>query len=401
MRNRSLAASSLRICLAFACTAGAACGPGEEATHVSSQAERWSTEDRPFRFASRLERRASELPEVGSVERVPWPGSYWPTAKDSINHRWNGPGSHSPAKKYEIAFGRRNVEDAVSRHHGVDSLRHSDACGPGRRCQSGEVCAKRRGETGGRCVPTWYGLCHGWAAASILFPEPQRPVVRNGVTFEVQDIKALLTLVHDDADYKDISGRCERDADHGGMRYDPYGRPEPDCRDTNPGTFHIILTNYVGLRRTAFIMDRDFAAEVWNQPIRRYEIREQRPVSAEEATSLIAGGGAPPWADYPFNPAAASLLHVKTDVQYVMESTPDADGALLPSIADYTETTRYQYVLELDADGRIIGGEWAAGSKREHPDFLWLPLEDTGGDAAGGAISYEEVESLAEESVAP
>jgi hypothetical protein len=31
-------------------------------------------------------------------------------------------------------------------------------------------------------------------------------------------------------------------------------------------------------------------------------------------------------------------------------------------------------VLEVDARGEIVGGEWVGQSRVEHPDFLWLPL---------------------------
>src|SRR5262249_41204602 len=154
----------------------ASCGMDEGGTGSAAQPERWSNEDRPSDFASHLERRASALPSSGEAEPIPWPGSYWPTSKDSINYRWDGSSSRSPVEKYEAAFGLSGLEDAVSAHYGIDSLTGSDECGEGHeghRCKKGESCAKRRGATSGRCVPTWFGLCHGWAAAAILFPEPE------------------------------------------------------------------------------------------------------------------------------------------------------------------------------------------------------------------------------------
>ena len=33
----------------------------------------------------------------------------------------------------------------------------------------------------------------------------------------------------------------------------------------------------------------------------------------------------------------------------------------------------YTYILELDEDKKIIGGEWTGNSRRKHPDFLWNP----------------------------
>ncbi len=46
---------------------------------------------------------------------------------------------------------------------------------------------------------------------------------------------------------------------------------------------------------------------------------------------------------------------------------------------DYQERTDpYEYVLELNAKGEIIGGEWVGSSKEEHPDFLWHVFKDGG-----------------------
>ena len=57
------------------------------------------------------------------------------------------------------------------------------------------------------------------------------------------------------------------------------------------------------------------------------------------------------------------------------------------------------YVLELDANGRIVGGEWVGESKQAHPDFLWLPLKASGTTVAGGAIKIADVKALMAASV--
>ena len=86
-----------------------------------------------------------------------------------------------------------------------------------------------------------------------------------------------------------------------------------------------------------------------------------------------------------------------TDVRYITESEP-ADGYTGGRIDAYTRSDRYQYVLELDASGRIIGGEWAGASRTNHPDFLWLPLGARDATVAGGAIEYARVKELVLES---
>ena len=368
-------------------------------------AEAWQSQDNPSLFGGNLVLEFDALPMEGQATNIPWAGSYWPTAEDNINYRWAGPNSDSAPLKYQKAFGGTNVEDAVSRSHGIESV--SKTCTEQTQCDSflGETCAKRPGKTEGRCVATWWGICHAWTPASILFPEPRRAVTRNGVTIEVQDLKALASLVHNSTTTKFVSLRCNKhnDApDGGGIKLDAYGRPvdaDRECRDTNAGTYHVLLANYLGLMKQAFAEDRTNSYEVWNQPIRGFKVTSKRDVSAEEANRLIgvtATDGGAALSTYRFNAAATRFVQVKAEVKYISESSPE-DGYTATNIDWYTRTDRYEYVLELDASGKIIGGEWVGSSKLSHPDFLWLPLSASG-SVAGGAIKYDEVKSLVLES---
>lgn len=475
---------------------------GERDARSVEQQEVWTARDNPSVFDDNIERRLADLPSSGKVAREPWPGPYWPTWQDSINDRWAGGRARSPAAKYGSAFGVANAETMVSRYHGIDSRGNDEACDTSSDCDAslGEKCGKRDGRSSGRCMPTWYGLCHAWAAASILLPEPQHAVVKNGVRFEVQDIKALISLVHNSTTSRFVSARCEQSAAAGSVSFDADGRPTAACRDTNPGTFHTLVANYIGIRKQAFIMDRTFDNEVWNQPIRSFKVIEQRSVDGEEANRAIGvrpvGGatasdagtltahgwsrpiaiqvqpgksyvvlmtgtgdadlyvrfGAPPTAteykcrpyregsmeecagkvpsgsrimyaaahgggerskfsitmaagsipsDYTFNPSAADLVLVKTELSYVVNSEPGTDGPLTETIDQYARTETYNYVLELDRQGVIIGGEWAGNTKRSHPDFLWLPSGPSGALVAGGAIKYNQVKELVDASVEP
>jgi hypothetical protein len=281
------------------------------------------------------------------------------------------------------------------------------------------------------------------------------------------------------------------------MQFDKYGRPaDESCRDSNAGTYHVLLANYLGRMGKAFAEDRTDDAEVWNQPLRGYKVMEKREVTAQEANRLIgvgieggtvtnkaaapakgawvqlgsydvkAGdswqvkmtgtgdadlyvqfGSAPtstaytcrPYTDgstedcsgvvpagqtrlfvavrgytaagvnvsigvggtvpstYVFNARARKLVYVRADVQYISEESPEADGYMTPHIDDFTQTDSYEYVLELDANGRIVGGEWVGESKQAHPDFLWLPTGVAAKTVAGGAIAYDNVKSLIDE----
>ncbi len=376
-----------------------------ETPETVKSAEAWASQDSPSLFSANLQLNFDALPLAGEAANIPWAGSYWPTSEDNINYRWAGPQSDSASLKYQKAFGGTNVEDAVSRNHGIESV--SKTCREATECDSflGETCAKRPGKEEGRCVATWWGICHAWTPASILFPEPRRAVTRNGVTFEVQDLKGLASLVHNSTTTKFVSLRCNKHnstPDGGGIKLDAYGRPvesDRECRDTNAGTYHVLLANYLGLMKQSFAEDRTNSYEVWNQPLRSFKVTSKTELTSEQANKLIgvtATDGGAQLSTYRFNANATRFIQVKAEVKYISESSAE-DGYTALNIDSYTRTDRYEYVLELDATGKILGGEWVGSSKQNHPDFLWLPISASG-SVAGGAITYDVVKSLVLES---
>ena len=136
----------------------------------------------------------SDLPSEGSAHRTPWAGTYWPVYKDSINDTWDGAGTTPPSTKFGEAFGVDGIEDLVSNEFGVDSREGKDKeCTENSECDDGATCSKRAGEDAGYCIETWFGLCHAWAPAAVMEPEPINPVTHNGVMFKVNDITALVT----------------------------------------------------------------------------------------------------------------------------------------------------------------------------------------------------------------
>lgn len=377
------------------------CGVGELSIEVmedegatAQQKERWSSQDSPFLFSPDLETRLDALPASGEAAQIPWTGHYWPVSADTINFRWAGAASDSAAKKYERAFEGSGVEDAVSRANGIDGTTGQRSCASDAECSAarGEVCAKRPGRANGRCIPTWWGICHGWGPAAISWPEPKTAVTRNGVRFEVPDLKALASLVHERTRTKFVALRCETGAP--AFAFDRYGRPTGgDCRDTNAGTYHVLIANYLGRFRQSFMIDRVVDDEVWNQPLRSFRVLSRRELTAAEANALVGVTGA----TYRFNPDARRLVQIEAEVKWIAGS--EAAGGYVGSRIDlYTRADRYAYVLELDAAGKIIGGEWARSSKTSHPDFAWLPVGVAGPSVAGGAITYEQVRQLVLES---
>ncbi len=464
------------------------------------KSEAWGSSDSPGLFNANLEYTASALPATGEAHNIPWAGNYWPVYEDSINKKWNGSASEAPSTKYGRAFAVTGVEDGVSKAHGIDANTTRTACTTDSQCnaQQGEACAKREGQTAGRCIPTWWGICHAWSPAAILLPEPRHAVTYNNVDFKVQDIKALLTLVHDRTETKFVSLRCDAVDSQNEITFDKYGRPtgaSASCKDTNPGTFHVLMTNYLGKQGESFVYDRTWDGEVWNQPLRGYRVTTSTEVSPLDANKLVgviaeggtttektgtaAGGawtqvgtfpvtastnltiqmtgtgdpdmfvkfGAQPTAaaydcrpyetgaaetctltvpagateafvavnaygttaaaftikvisggtiptSYVFNANAKKLLKTHMDVDYISESAASTDGNLGATINSYTHQDHYDYILELDANGKIIGGEWIGTSKKQHPDFVWLPIRSTVTTVANGKISYANVKTI-------
>lgn len=344
--------------------------------------EAWSHDDDPKLLDASFTYVLDELPTWGVAEEMPWPGNFWPTSQDSINYRWAGSKSRSAAEKYELAFGKSNVEDAVSKHLGVDSLT-GRSCKWSSDCDKGQSCARRRGEKKGRCGVRWAGLCHAWAPASLLVPEPRKSAVYNGVRFEINDIKALVVASFSrGVQAKFLSLRCEESNKN---KLDDTKA----CRDTNAGSFHVAVANLLGLRRMGFIEDRNTDHEVWNFPVVAYRVTRDKRVSPTTANELLGVGGK----SYAFNKKAVELRRIQLELTFVGAADPAVNGYLTDDVEQFMYTDVYNYILELDGDGEIIGGEWMGGSRIRHPDFLWLPLKKQGGKVAG-VIDYADVEKL-------
>ncbi|KAJ0398137.1 hypothetical protein P43SY_004334 [Pythium insidiosum] len=116
---------------------------------------------------------------------------------DGIDHRWKSPHEPSPAEKFAMAFGLDMLTflDHMSSISGVDAFSNMTKC---RRhqfsaCPDGFVCGVRRDRTEGRCISRSAGLQDAWGRASMEVEIPACSVVKNGVTFFPEDLKALVT----------------------------------------------------------------------------------------------------------------------------------------------------------------------------------------------------------------
>ncbi|MFB6351790.1 MAG: proprotein convertase P-domain-containing protein [Bradymonadaceae bacterium] len=465
------------------------------ASEAFKKSDAWDHLNNPERFQTELTYNWQELknqaPESYTEAEV-WPATYWPMYKDGINQRWQGGNTLSPAEKYDRVYNDWKPEGGFSEFKNKKPF-DTDSCewdegyyeqlGP-----AAKSASKRKGNwkahngqdddgdgvsDAEECgygdnkdydgVETWFGLCHAWVPAAILEKEPDQPVTvedseGNPVTFAVSDIKALLISQYDRADSHMVGGRCNARGDD--VPRNDNGRVEDGkCQDVNPGSFHVLITNFLGLQGRPIAEDRVYNYEVWNQPIIGYNIQQQeeisedkvrqlvgpedgsqstQPQSEEERAQVLRGAnelsetdlndtvGLNPenasalvtyreehgqfesvetltqevseraaarlldyaydqsWledeqtiADY--NENADSYVRVKMAVDYVTESHASTEP-MYQNLEEYTRTDNYEYILELDAEGNITGGEWIGRSIESHPDFLWLPTDPGGGN---------------------
>lgn len=347
------------------------------------RAELFNSANHPNNFSRiagmNLMQKFDSLPAQGDLSdnRLGWSESYWPSNKGGIAYRWNHPdpqpfkfrthtreevqrmsaeqlGQLSPAELYDISnddFNYTLTRNTLRRYSPRDLW--------------------------------WEGICHGWAQAASHYPEPSPVIVtsKSGlkVPFGSSDVKALLAM-HEAYNYGGkfgfvgvrckASGKVEGEGDERD-RNPNMPNPEiansPDCRDSNAGGFHVVITNMLGILGKGFVADIDRFGDVWNQPITGYK----SSVLAEEQVT----------------PEQRSLgierrIRVQMQMTYGEELkfyTPElaATGALnfvskMPvtlTPAQKHLTKNYSYILELNGSGNVIGGEWISSTR---PDFMWM-----------------------------
>lgn len=384
-RHRILAATLVAL---TGCAPAGAIDPEDkldDAGLEGGKEDRWNRANDPQRFEGQFNYHVSDLPPSGVAENESWPSTYWPTYEDSINHRWRS-GELSPAQKYDVAFNGWRPSDEFMALRPFDRNRPAPGTdwdqayyqqqGPlathisqsmGNRSDR-ELAVTNGGRPSGDWnVESWWGLCHAWVPAAILEPRPLRSVTHNGVTFHVADLEALIIAAYNRAPADMIGGRCNAGTSDVPVERDEHGRPvDVNCHDTNPGSLHVIVTNYLGLQHRGFAMDRTFDYEVWNQPVVGYEITRQREITAVQANQLLGREGEA----YAYNPDARRFYDVHMSLRWVTESHASMTPA---DTARYTRTDYLTYILEIDENDRIIGGEWYGNSRSSHPDFLWNP----------------------------
>ena len=292
-----------------------------------------------------------ELPLEGTLSKEPWSGYYWPKEKGGISYRWQSHEMHdyelldkdllfevdaatiaklSPTEKYDILVGNYDY-----------SLTH-------------RILAENNVNEA-----AWTGICHGWSPASNAYIEPRSVFMTNpdGLTvpFGASDVKALLSYYRAEvvrSPYPQHEWRTEnRSLGTNCMTGNPA---HPECYDTNPGAFHVVLANQIGILNAGMNIDADTTYQRWNQPVYAYDseiLLERDPSPSASAR-------------------AEREVVIRTELEYTLEIEPQWVPALGTS-EQSTKVVTYLYTVELDRQGEVVGGQWLIES-----DNRFVSLEE-------------------------
>jgi hypothetical protein len=290
-------------------------------------------------WGDELVMKLADLPGEGKVPefRVPYSGHDYPDRAG---------GTIFALSKYDQAFNRGR--QLATDYERMDVSAHR---GAGHNGEPVRGVFGRMRYNGGRGVPTWYGHCNGWTAAAIRHAEPQKSVVRNGVTFTPADIKGLLAEVYMYSDSEFLGG------------IDPA---------INPAVLHLTLGNWLGRGSHPVGMETAVGEVVINFPVFNYKTQISK--LSDRASDVRT------WITYTLN------------INREMDKGPPK----------YHRQMYFHYVLDLDESGGIRGGRYYGDS--QVIDMLWAPRKPVQGGEEGNKrgnphLSVKEVLAIWRESV--
>lgn len=303
----------------------------------------WTSVSDPL-YLKITERSFERIPvfgQSGSWRRL-WSSDFWSKRRGGINYRWNAPrpiglNLISPTRDQAISMNQADIS-YLSATEKLDLLGgHYDYP------LKNEVAVYADPE-----APKWEGICNGWSEAALHHNEPNPIVMTNPdgirIPFGSSDIKALLSWYY-----------FRKSADGFARMGERCWEKEDNCiNDLNAGAFHLALGNRLGLNNESFIADMDRGPEVWNHLIYDYtsEVKYTRLAPRDFSA-----------------PGTKRMARVKTVVQYVFILKKNSWTPVLGTEQQNLSKRTYEYYLDIDRQGNIIGGEWISN---ERPDFIWI-----------------------------
>lgn len=292
----------------------------------------WDSANNPRNFPTVRNLHFDSLPLSGTATVKPWAGYHWPARKGGIAYQWQQ--------------GKRASVNNLKSYSQVQSMSWSEK----QRLSPSEKLDILLGDFNYgitkwvlRNNPSnsekWSGICEGTAMASMLFQQPSPIRMRNTYGQEIplytSDLKAFtswyMARVHKSRIYW-VGKRCEQT-----LRNDP-------CWDVNPGAFHAILTNHIGINKQVFLMDNTKTREVWNYPV--YNFRS----TILERKNM---------------PYGHMRYRIRTTLQHGGSVQPHT-GTI--SSDQNAKWRNFEYFVDVNDRGEIYGGQWVSN---KHPDFVW------------------------------
>ncbi|MBC8351966.1 MAG: hypothetical protein H8E66_08245 [Planctomycetes bacterium] len=286
-----------------------------------------------------------ELPTKGTVpeHRMPYSGYIYPDTAG---------GTISALRKYDRAFnGRRYLATGHEQWDTTAFKEPTRGRAPGSSGGGGRgFFARAFGGSPRMATPAWHGHCNGWTSAAIRHAQPQNSVVRNGVTFSPADIKGLLAELYIYNEMNVLAGSETR---------------------LDAGTFHTIITNWVGRGSHSIGMEADPGKEKWNYPIFAFASSNGRLSDRQ--------------------------IEVKMNLAYAKDSRGEFQESPFNKAQKY-----FHYYLNLNEEGKIVGGNFYRDSSRI--DMLWIPLspkesKQPGHERGNPYIKVDEILSIWRDSV--
>ncbi|MBI4705719.1 MAG: hypothetical protein HY744_31895 [Deltaproteobacteria bacterium] len=162
-----------------------------------------------------------------------------------------------------------------------------------------------------------------------------------------------------------------------------------ECRDTNAGSFHLVLVQYLSdlqkpEAKRGFVADVTREDEVWNQPAYGFESKIESVQNLADIDDPLKAFRAE---------GTVKIAKVVTQFHYGVENGPYVDYD--DENSSRISSKEYRYTLEIDEKGYVIGGEWDLGSSSwsssPAPDFLWAPQ---GKVTDSKTVKYSVIEKL-------
>lgn len=317
----------------------------------------WDEPNDPLRFESLItEQRLDILPLSGELESVPWSGDYWRALRTGTAYRW-----HPEYEGERIRYSTLSPEELNS-----ISEKELSYLSPAEKYAlfAGDFEFNFVKWERSRTRPSkkeWEGICHGWASASINYAEPNPvalPIKRpNGekveLAFGSSDIKALLSYfqaVHATSQSFGIGRKCREEL----KTSSGLNNAGAECQDTNAGSFHLLMTNLIGMKKQGFVIDVVADKEVWNQPVFKFEAS----IGSPQTPSSSAAFG------------TVEERTVNTVLYYTKEKEPS--WQVHGEAGHAVQKVEYTYSVEIDKDGKIIGGRWIS---YDRPDYITMRIK--------------------------